>query len=104
MEEKEIKSTLQNVFGCTCVICFIPFMYFIVLPFFNSFTPENRLEKFINDECIEGNEIAIRIKRERIRYHNNNDYNLVRSAIEGNEHAIRALGLDSNTNFYTTFR
>ena len=53
------------------------------------------LEKFINEKCLEGNEIAIQIRREGCRYFSDKDYNLVRAAIEGNQYAIRALKLET---------
>lgn len=87
--------SVLGVFGALVMaFCLVPFLVFIVFPFFNSLTAEKRLEKFINDQCLQGNEIAIRIKRDKIRFYDNTDYALVRSAIQGNEHAIRALKLD----------
>jgi hypothetical protein len=75
-------------------ICFIPLMMFVVFPFFERLSSEKRLEKFVDNQCLRGNEIAILVRREGNRYYDKRDYKLIRAAIEGNEHAIKALKLD----------
>ena len=95
MAAKEVLTIIGIVFGVGAMLCFIPFMAYVVFPFFINLTPEKRLEKFIDEKCLQGNEIAIRIRREGFRYYRDRDYKIVRAAIEGNVHAVRALNLDS---------
>jgi hypothetical protein len=99
-----MKMTIKNfisVFGtvlCAVILsCFVPFLSYVVFPLFNSFSPESRLEQFVDEHCLQGNEIAILIRRERISRYLEKDYMLIRAAIEGNENAIKALKLDPGT-------
>jgi hypothetical protein len=95
MTVTNIFTILGTILGVGAAMCFIPFIVFVVFPFFNSFSPEKRLERFIDEKCLEGNEVAIRIRREGLfRYHSHNDNKLIRAAIEGNEYAIKALKLE----------
>jgi hypothetical protein len=94
MEIKNIITVLGTIFCSIAVIGSIFFMGFVLFPFLSGLSPEKRLEKFIDKKCLEGNEIAIRIRRQGIRYFSDRDCGLVRAAIEGNEHAIRALKLE----------
>ncbi len=71
----------------------ILFMGFFVFPFLNSLSPEKRLEKYIDKKCLEGNQVAIHIRRKNMFYMYPN-IRLIRAAIDGNEHAIKALKLD----------
>jgi hypothetical protein len=84
------------VVGGVGALCFIPFMAYIVFPFFFNLTPEKRLEKLVDVKCVEGNEIAIQIRQDRFKsYYSESDCRLIRAAIEGNKYAIKALKLDS---------
>lgn len=94
MKIGEIVSAFLIIAGS---ICFIPLMMYVVFPFFESFSAEKKLEKFIEEQCLLGNEIAIQIRRDNIRYYADSDYKLVRAAIEGNENAARALRLDKES-------
>lgn len=93
----EIKEILILVLAIVGPACLVPFIMHIVFPFFESFSAEKKLEKFIEEQCILGNEIAIQIRRDNIRYYAVSDYKLVRAAIQGNENAARALNLDKET-------
>lgn len=95
MDFDKVVVVLSTILGLVAVICFIPFLSFIVFPFFQSFSPECRIEKFVNEHCLQGNEVAILIKRERLSHYTDRDHALIRAAIEGNESAIKALKLDS---------
>jgi hypothetical protein len=95
MAIKEAITILGTITAIIVAASFIPLMAYVVFPFFNSLSPEKRLEKFINEKCLEGNETAIQIRREGYRYYSEKDYKLVRAAIEGNKHAIRALKLET---------
>ena len=72
----------------------VPFILDIVFPFFKGFSSEKRMEKYSNEHCIKGNDIAILIRRDKLNYYLERDYDLIRAAIEGNENAIKALKLD----------
>ena len=72
----------------------VPFILDIVFPFLKGFSSEKRMEKYINEHCIKGNDIAILIRRDKLNYYLERDYDLIRAAIEGNENAIKALKLD----------
>ncbi len=98
MEIKNIVTIVGAIICSVAVFCFIFFMAFVLFPFLSSFAPEKRLEKFIDTKCLQGNEIAIRIRRQGIRYFSDRDCRLVRAAIEGNEHAIKALKLEPANN------
>lgn len=95
MTIKDVSTVLVSIAAICAAASIIPFMVFVIFPFFHSLTPEKRLEKFIDENCLQGNEVAIRIRRERIRYYCDGDYKLVRAAIEGNVNAIRALKLET---------
>lgn len=97
MSFKEILSFLGPLLGVGIAICSVPLMMYVIFPFFQSLSPEKRFEKFIDDQCLLGNEIAILIRREGTRYYLDKDFALIRAAIEGNENAVRALKLDSET-------
>lgn len=94
MTIKDIAPVLGPILSVVAAICFIPVMVFVVFPFFESLSSEKRLEKFVDDQCLQGNEMAILIRRDGTRYYAKRDYKLIRSAIEGNEYAIKALKLD----------
>lgn len=95
--EMKIGEILSVILTILASICFLPFMMYIVFPFFESFTPEKKLEKLIEQQCLLGNEIAIQIRRDNFRYYANSDYKLVRAAIEGNVNAAKALKLDNES-------
>jgi len=84
------------------ILC-VPIMLFVIFPYINRFSAEERFNRFVNTECIKGNEIAILIKRQRIRYYNCNDYVLAKSAIKGNKNAIKALNLDLTEKYNNTY-
>lgn len=94
MEIKNILTVLGTIICSVTIVGSIFFMGFVLFPFLSGLAPEKRLEKFIDKRCLEGNEIAIRIRRQNMRYFSDRDCSLVRAAIEGNEHAIRALKLE----------
>jgi hypothetical protein len=94
MTYTNIFTILGTVAGVVAAICFVPLLAFVVFPFINGLSPEKRLEKFIDKKCLEGNEVAIRIRREGLRYCRDTDYRLIRGAIEGNKYAIKALKLE----------
>lgn len=94
MEIKNIITVLGAIIGSVVVIGSVFFMGFVFFPFLSGLAPEKRLEKFIDKKCLEGNELAIRIRRQNIQYFSGRDYVLVQAAIDGNEHAIRALKLE----------
>jgi hypothetical protein len=95
MNIDQIITVFGAILAALAMICFIPFLTLVVFPFFQSFSPEHKIENFVNKHCLQGNEIAILIKRERLSYYSERDHTLIRAAIEGNENAIRALKLDS---------
>lgn len=95
MTFKEIIAIILPFVGIGIAFCFVPFMMYIVFPFFQNLSPEKKFEKYIDEQCLQGNEIAICIRRGGIRYYFDRDYKLVRAAIEGNEYAIRALKLEA---------
>lgn len=97
MTLKEILLFLAPIFFITTSLCLVPFLMYVVFPFFQSFSPEKRFEKYIDDKCIQGNEVAILIRREGVRSYLDKDYKLIKEAIEGNEYAIKALKLDAET-------
>lgn len=97
MTLKEMLPFLGPILVITTSICLVPFLMYIVLPFLQSFSPEKRFERYIDKKCIQGNEIAILIRREGLKYSLSKDYELMQAAIEGNEHAIKALKLDMKT-------
>ena len=80
------------VFISIFVLMFV--LFFVVFPFIQSFSPEKRFERFVDEKCLEGNEVAIRMRRNRLRYYSDRDFNLYREAINGNENAVKALNLD----------
>lgn len=88
---------LIPIFCTVIAFSFIPLCMYVIFPFFHSLSQEQRFEKYINNQCLQGNEIAILIRREGIRYYNEKDYQLIRAAIQGNVHAIKALKLDKET-------
>ena len=94
MEIKNIITVVSTIICSFAVVGSVFFMALVLFPFLSSLTPEKRLEKFIDKKCLEGNEIAIRIRRQNMRFFGDGDCRLVRAAIEGNEHAIRALKLE----------
>jgi hypothetical protein len=94
MEIKYIISIVGTVICSMAVVGSIFFMAVVLFPFLSSLAPEKRLEKFIDKKCLQGNEIAIRIRRQNMRYFSDKDCTLVRAAIEGNEYAITALKLE----------
>jgi hypothetical protein len=98
MEIKNIISIVGTIICSMAVVGSIFFMAVVFFPFLSSLAPEKRLEKFIDKKCLEGNEIAIRIRRQNMRYFSDRDCALVRAAIEGNEHAIKALKLETAEN------
>jgi|HubBroStandDraft_6_1064221.scaffolds.fasta_scaffold1219398_2 hypothetical protein len=95
---KNILTLIGTIVCSFAVAGFIFFMAFVFFPFLSSLAPEKRLEKFIDKKCLEGNEIAIRIRLQNIRYFGDRDCSLVRAAIKGNKHAIRALKLELTEN------
>jgi hypothetical protein len=98
MEIKNILTVLGMIICSVTIVGSIFFMGFVLFPFLSGLAPEKRLEKFIDKKCLEGNEIAIRIRRQNMRYFSDRDCRLVRAAIEGNEHAIKALKLEPSEN------
>jgi hypothetical protein len=80
-------------------IMFMMFLIYGFIPFVFSFSPEKRLERFVNEKCIEGNEIAIKIRQRRTYLIREGNGELIRSAIEGNEGAIRALELNDKEKY-----
>lgn len=98
MEIKNIITVLGTIICSVAIVGSIFFIGFVLLPFLSGLTPEKRLEKFIDKKCLEGNQVAIRIRRQNMRYFCDRDCRLVRAAIEGNEHAIKALKLESSEN------
>lgn len=97
MTIKEVLPVLGTILGVGAMFGIIPFIMFVVFPFFQSLSPEGRFEKFVHQQCLQGNEIAILIRRDGTRFYRDQDFKLARAAIEGNEHAIRALKLDSES-------
>lgn len=95
MEIENIITVLGAIACFVAVVGSMFFMGFVLFPFLSGLAPEKRLEKFIDKKCLEGNQIAIRIRRQGMRYFGDRDCRLVRAAIEGNEHAIKALKLES---------
>ena len=93
MEFTNLKTIVVSIIYLTAIGGSVFFVGFVLFPFFSNLSPEKRLEKFIDNRCLEGNEIAIQIRRQNIRYFGVRDFKLVRAAIEGNKHAIRALRL-----------
>lgn len=94
MNETENTTPFFFILFMFFLILSIPVFLFVIFPYINRFSAEERFNRFVNTECIKGNEVAILIKRQRIRYYNYNDYFLARSAINGNKNAIKALNLD----------
>lgn len=55
---------------------------------------KKRIRKLIENRILIGNEVAIQMKLDRLTYKiEEKDYNLIVEALNGNEHAIRALGI-----------
>jgi hypothetical protein len=94
MEIKNIITVFGTIVSSVAVVGSIFFLGFVLFPLLSGLAPEKRLERFIDKKCLEGNEIAIRIRRQNVRYFSDRDHRLVRAAIDGNEHAIRALRLE----------
>ena len=92
-------SGMGLVLGPVFLVVFFMFIMFVMPSFFSEFSAERRLERFVDQKCIEGNEIAIKIRRERI-YIICRDAQLIRAAIDGNQNAIKALRLDEKVNHY----
>ena len=103
MTVKDLLSIICVVGSILSALLLVPFLIYVVFPFFNSFSPEKKLERLVDEQCVQGNEIAIRIRRDGTRYYYDRDYKLVKAAIEGNENAIRALKLDSETHKLNKF-
>lgn len=95
MTTEELSPILGIIAGMGTLICMFPLLLYVVFPFFENFSQEKKLEKFIDEKCLEGNQIAIRIRRQNFSYYSKRDYKLIRAAIQGNEHAIKALKLDA---------
>lgn len=94
MTIKDALPIFISISAICAAIFIIPLMAYVIFPFVNSLSPEKRLEKFIDEKCLQGNEVAICIRRDRIRYYSDRDCKLIRAAIEGNVYAIRALKLE----------
>lgn len=97
MKSEYVFTTLYSISVILISVSIIPLTLYVVFPFFQSLSPEKKLEKYIDQQCILGNEIAISIRRRNIRYYNDSDKRLIKSAIEGNQNAIKALNLDQET-------
>jgi hypothetical protein len=94
MNIDDILHVLFTIIVVLSMFSIVPLVLFVLFPFFQSFTYEKRIEKLIDEECLKGNEIAIRIRRREISYFADRDHLLIKEAINGNENAVRALKLD----------
>lgn len=101
--ETDLLSILGPALAFIAMLCIAPFIIFIAFPLFQSLSREKRFEKFVDDQCIQGNQIAILIRRERMSYLSDRDHKLMQAAIEGNENAIKALKLDPESQKHKYF-
>ena len=97
---KEVISFIGEFIGVFTVltigVCFMVFILNYAFPYISSLSPERRLEKFIDEECLKGNKVAIMIRQNK-SYISDKDHLLIRQAIEGNENALKALKLDEES-------
>lgn len=88
-----IKSVLLIMAMAIVVLAFWGLLFSYGFPFFDQFSKNSRLQRFVDKGCLDGNEVAIKIKKRGL-YRFRDDGELVKEAINGNEFAYKALRLD----------
>ncbi len=94
-----MKKIMDAFYGFMCVLATLGIIFafiFVMANYGESIWnyKQNRINKLINSEVIKGNNVAVALKKDSYKSWKYEDFELIKSALEGNQSSIKSLNIE----------